>query len=763
MRFAYFALRSAFALCRLGRVSWPGLLMLCALLAGAGRAGAVDIDGLIGFGPGSGLPSRYRPDTWTPVTIYLGGQGVNGVGQLQLSATFQGRTTLYTRRVPLHDGPLNEALHFVCLPRSAPMMGGAGAGNTEITARLLMEGRKLAEKSLSLPAAVTAETFNVLALTRDGSGLNFLMKKRLALVHRHVNPATINGMMMQGGGAAQFATTQVHYADSRALPDMAQGYAMIDAIALADLPTDSLTEDQQEAIREYVRQGGLLILAGGSDLARLKGQFLSELLPLQPTGTTQADLNLALYPRYRESFPPDSRIVCTTGTLKPDAGVLFGTDRLPLVVSRPYGAGVIVFTAFDYLAPEFRGWAGAPAFWRDLLRCGNNAVSPRSALASLANDDRRFYYGGNASTPLADALAGQQAGNTPSWWTVAIFLAAYILLLVPVSYLLLKKLDRRELAWLTAPLLICGFTVASYVIAQSIKGRLLTVNRAVVLETIANSDQAAGYAQMTLYSPGRAAYDITFGGTGEIDSYRTVAPSEIYASDATLSDSLTVEHDKTTTLRGALIKLWDKRSFDTPVLAPLGGPLAAQTQWLYGGKVQVTVTNRTRFALKDCALVNGNDTVSLGDLAPGETKQQAIPWNKSNGSSSLRLPDTSDSETDAASGGNENAARDKIRHGLAQALASNGQNYGSPFVDEAAETFGRAANVFVGWCYDPILNVQVNGQSPAGEEVNLLVAHLPLPANAPPTLRAAANPFLAPPPRVLEDVTPLGSRQGIFK
>src|SRR5262249_16276200 len=145
-----------------------------------------------------------------------------------------------------------------------------------------------------------------------------------------------------------------------------------------------------------------------------------------------------------------------------------------------------------------------PALWRDLLRCGNDAISPRDLLVTNTT-------GSDNGMRLADALAGKQATSVPPFSTVALFLGAYIFLLVPFSYFVLKKLDKREFAWITAPVLIVASTLVSYMIASSIKGGAMTPHRAVVLESVANSDQVAGYAQMTLYSPRRAAYDISFG------------------------------------------------------------------------------------------------------------------------------------------------------------------------------------------------------------------------------------------------------------
>ena len=171
---------------------------------------------------------------------------------------------------------------------------------------------------------------------------------------------------------------------------------------------------------------------------------------------------------------------------------------------------------------------------------------------------------------LQDAMAGRQASSAPGFSVVATFLGAYLFLLIPASYLLLKKLDKRELAWFTAPALILGFTVLSYLIALATKGGGLTVNRVVVVEAQANTDQYAGYGQMTIYSPRRAAYDIALGPSGEAGrAYRAVAPAEVLEIASSALGDMTVEHDQTTKIRGAEVRLWDKRSFDCPVDAQL--------------------------------------------------------------------------------------------------------------------------------------------------------------------------------------------------
>jgi hypothetical protein len=751
-------------------------LVAFALGAFAPAARAVDMDTLIGFGQSTTSGARYRPDTWTPLTVYLTGQGVRGVAQLQVSVRVAEHTTIYTRPTPLKDGPINEALNFTIRlnnPDGNTFMNGAPP--TEIEVQLMMDGRTLAgPKKVALPAVVGMETYNVLGLTRDGSGLNLLNKKKLGLFHRHFNPAHLSGMGYQAGndeeqarnGINPNATLQVLYTDPRALPVQPQGYEMIDAIALGDQPLDNLTEDQLDAIRGYVRQGGLLIISGGGDLARLKSRFYQEMLPITPSGAVVVSDLPALTRRYRKPLVLTGGAALTQGILKSGATArLDGDNSTPLIASRPYGCGVVVFTAFDYLDPNIKGWDRAPALWRDLLRCGNGSLSARDVLAANTEGNRSTMF-------LGDALAGKRATTAPPMIVIGIFCGAYLILLVPVNYFVLKKLDKREMTWITAPMLIAGFTVASYMIARSIKGGDLNVNSAVVLETQANTDQMAGYGQLTVYSPRRAAFDISFGAPDDVNNpYRALIPGEVFTTAAqSLGQDLTVESDQNgTVLRNTLIKLWDKRSFDTPVAPDPGGSIEAVTKALPAkNSVEVTVTNHTRFALSDCELL-AEQPISIGNLPPGATITRNIVWNTHTGAASLpvsvpQLPDNSNNGVNGAEDRHDTPelTRARIAAGLLQSLASGTEQ--NQYGYELPRGYGRGVNALVGRFDDPLLDVRVDGRKPDGVEVNVLVVDLPMPANAPAALRSKADPFAAPPVLNLEDETPPGTRKlGVFR
>ena len=87
------------------------------------------------------------------------------------------------------------------------------------------------------------------------------------------------------------------------------------------------------------------------------------------------------------------------------------------------------------------------------------------------------------------------------------------------------------------------------------------------------------------------------------------------------------------------------------------------------------------------------------------------------------------------------------------------QNGYNPY-GESGRGYGRSINAFIGWSSESLMNVQIDGKPAAsGEEVNLLVAHLPVPPGAPTAPHGYNNPFDSKPVLNLEDELPPGARK----
>ncbi|MCS6777914.1 MAG: hypothetical protein RMJ43_09835 [Chloroherpetonaceae bacterium] len=738
---------------------WRALLFSVLVLLPAGRAQSIQIDALLGFGS-SPESAFYRAGCWTPLTIYLSGEGIRGVGQVQVVVRDWQTVTRYVRRVSLQEGPINETVRFSILMRARPAYylppGTPSAPDIRVT--LLVNGQKKAEETLVLPEEVPPTAFNVLALTGNPDGLFFLQRKNPGLLHRGYVAEQADARV--AGPLAAGTVLYTHATDLRALPEFAQAYEMMDAVVLGDLPLQRLTPAQLRALEDYVVDGGLLIVTGNDNMARLQHSFLARILPIIPTGFGPLDPSV-LVARYRGPLPRNLGAV--RGRLKPGGQALLGqaaqTGTLPLVSARDHGNGTVVFTSFDTTALELRGWSGVYSFWRDLLSAGRNTVSPRRVLQQAA---RMHGFAFADAVALADALAGERASRIPSLWTLSAFIGLYILLLVPVSYLLLKRWDRRELAWITAPLLILAFTGVAYAIGHTLKGSALTANRLTILEGATDTEQLAGYAQVTLYSPARATHDVVLRNARFPEA--PFLPHEIYlSSDLTSTPELTLDQDIPITLRQVRVRQWDTRSFEMPFVFPLEGTVAVQTESARNG-YRATIVNRTPYLLRDCALLNGDRVITIGDLAPGARRTldndgRKMRWQTEGSWNFLSLPSPG-TPGDAAHVRDAPAWR-PIQSALIRTLATTGKSWRNVYpAGYAYAASGSAPNVFIGWFTDPVVEVQVDGRTVEGDPINLLVVHLPVPARAPMKLQAIRNPFLRPPARQLEDaiLPEVGSR-----
>ncbi|MEK7399121.1 MAG: hypothetical protein AAB116_19465, partial [Candidatus Poribacteria bacterium] len=69
------------------------------------------------------------------------------------------------------------------------------------------------------------------------------------------------------------------------LPDKWKGYDSVDAVILGSFSPDSMSEDQRQALIDWVCAGGILIISGGSDSQNLIGSFIEPILPVKIKGT----------------------------------------------------------------------------------------------------------------------------------------------------------------------------------------------------------------------------------------------------------------------------------------------------------------------------------------------------------------------------------------------------------------------------------------------------------------------------------------------
>ena len=144
--------------------------------------------------------------------------------------------------------------------------------------------------------------------------------------------------------------------------------------------------------------------------------------------------------------------------------------------------------------------AGEPIYLRDrretksAFASWNETWRGQRVEASVRRDDNsQFGYGrySGAPTRLADAPFAIPQLDIPAFYVVALFLLAYIVVLVPVNYFVLKAKDKKEYAWLTTPAIVLVFSFGAYLIGYGFKGGRTLVVKAGLIRIGGSSSPSA--------------------------------------------------------------------------------------------------------------------------------------------------------------------------------------------------------------------------------------------------------------------------------
>ncbi len=326
------------------------------------------------------------------------------------------------------------------------------------------------------------------------------------------------------------------------LPDQWIGYQSADLVVLttggnpanfvgplfaSDAPQS--TRARREALLEYVRRGGKLLISVGTNASALAQYPAFQAILPRALKTDPPTTSLPVLPVYaqvqgstvNETLRPKSGAGgVTVANLGPPADPRARTllpviddpnpGTPPWVAQAPYGLGRITLVAIDLDQSPFLDYGSRPAFWDYLLR---QAGSDRAALAAPgnANNYADFYRESEAEWATALRTHVDTFDGVPvvSFGWVALFIALYTLLIGPVEYLVLKYVFKRlELTWITFPIIVVTVSVAAYFTAYAIKGKDLKLNKVDVIDIDLSGKRVYGHSFFTVFSPRIDAYTV---------------------------------------------------------------------------------------------------------------------------------------------------------------------------------------------------------------------------------------------------------------
>ncbi len=605
------------------------------------------------------LVGHARVGSWMAIQVQLSNDGPAVKGEIRLAAGSTGRTRF---SVPV-DLPTNSRQSYV-LHAQPPTFGR--------TVKV-----ELVSGSESLVVADVPYT------AHDGAQLviGVLAEKPQGIVGQlHLDPSP-------NGSAAAIVTLGV--AD---LPDRLEAWGTLDRLIWQDVDSSTLNIAQLTALRGWIAGGGRLVIAGGTaGLGTLSG-FPDDLLPYRPTATV--DVAPAAMTGLIGRLPANATdLPALAGTLRTGRPLATSGDRV-VAAEMDYGSGGVVLLGFDPTTNWLAETRDVDGMWRRFLP-NRTAGGP-----VLSSDDSQIV---NAVSQLA-SLALPPIGGL-----IAI-LGGYILLIGPINYLVLRRLDRRELAWVTMPALTVAFAVVAYVSGTALRGSDLIVNEVAVVRGAPGATEGSAQVYVGIYSPTRSTYQVEVHGGALL-----AAPTSGEFSgngDATFLDLVQAEPAVVRDLAVGFSSLRTVRAD-----APASVPLVTANLTFKDGVLSGAVTNGSAVTLEKVAIILGGSVAVVGDMPAGSTKPVSLrpsgnPFFESMSDRIFGQVFFGDSSQMT-----DEALRSRVRHAVVDQLT-----YDPMF--GTIGTLDANGPVLLAWGRDEVLDVRIEGQT-ARRNANILY-YLPI-------------------------------------
>lgn len=383
------------------------------------------------------------------------------------------------------------------------------------------------------------------------------------------------------------------------IPEVGIALSGLDVLVVNNFPADTLSANQTEAIKRWVASGGTLIIGGGPEYNKA-AQAFQELSPVEVTGTKKLDNIDALQQKqYGSDLSFKSPITISTANLKEKAKSIIAQGDIPIIASSTRQEGSVIYTAYNLTTAPLNDWPGNTYLWDSILSGSRTSVTQYSSLP----------------WSLLQAVDYIPSLKLPSIGIISLAFLLYIVLIGPVLYFILRKLDRRGLAWAIIPSGAILLAMLIYAYGAGVRGNEVMIHQVNVLKL--HTDGAAELR-------GATGVFVPDGGTYRLQLPPAIAGWPVENDYVTSSSASWKKYNTRITPEGTDItfknvEFWSMRKAYVEGQVEVGPIVADLT--VKGERLVGTVKNESQFDLTDVHLLTGGKKESLGTLKAGETEQ----------------------------------------------------------------------------------------------------------------------------------------------
>lgn len=541
----------------------------------------------------AGFDSTYKIGSTVPINIEIENNMKNINGEVQIEMETGSRPGMNTNAINLYAQPISLPLNST---KKLLMNIPINTYITKIKVNVVEGKNNVFEKEMSISGGLSSDSVLIGILSDDYDSISY-----------------VNSVGMANG--TTLSAKNVKLAETN-FPEDTDVLKMFNNIIINNFDTSKLSKNQYEALKKWVTSGGHLIIGTGPSynktLAVFKDDFVSGTIG-NVTNISTKELGGLI----AKSNPGNNLQLSALDIKVKDSTPVIKEGDFILVHKLEKSRGTVAVAAFDFGLNPIANWGQKGTFMEKLI----GATLP--SYYSLIDYQKgrpsvmmEYLYG------VSSAVRNIPELPMPKGKNLIIIFIIYLIIAAPVNYIILKKLDKRELMWATVPIISIAFAGIMYAAGLSTR----------VTEPIVNI-----ISMINMDSKGTASIN-SYGGVFT----PTKGTMKIEAADGmhikTLSENVydkgTVSNtNKAPKVVDAKVNLGSKPSIEfykngvfSNRLIDIGmdeiknGQIEGALNYA-NGVFKGTVKNNSGFDLEDCYVVTTSNYISLGKIKNGETKE----------------------------------------------------------------------------------------------------------------------------------------------
>ncbi len=417
------------------------------------------------------------------------------------------------------------------------------------------------------------------------------------------------------------------------LPDRAIGYDSIAMVVLGE-GSERMKDTEVRALKLWMLTGGTIVLFGGAANPVLQDERWAELIPVREASPQSRALPRE-FRDYGTNGLPSGPVSVIDGKLAPGCEeVRLGRSRLFAV--RRVGFGRLVYCPFDLTEQPLRIWEGRARLLDHKLGVRSAGHVRTRLLAQFlppVRDTMGYFppgYGGSyGGVYVSIGSEGPTPSNpfsarAPDAGIVAGILIAYLVVGVPVNFLLVRRKGRGELAWFTTPILSLGFAAAFFWFARDLYSAQLSVSEKGILVVDESLPEGSYVGHCAVYFPRGGRYDLGLESVEHVSPAKSGSDHYFYTPYSRRQGTDTFEAMNAFDVGEVRIPGFEAGNLsfhEFALFRSVPGRRWLETKLSRTGRVDRpligTVTNKSPFPMRGASLFFKSRRFEIGDLAPG--------------------------------------------------------------------------------------------------------------------------------------------------